>query len=209
VDYQTIFAFIATTAVLAFSPGPDNIYVLMQSITNGTKYGLATVIGLLSGCLVHTTFVALGISAALKSNDFVYLLIKILGVLYLLYLAYRVFKSEAKAIINTPKKFPKKPLFSLYKQGFIMNLLNPKVSLFFLAFFPGFLFSDSMSITSQFFVLGFLFIITSMLVFSIIAILAGKIANYIQSHTKIGSLLKWAQILIFIGLAVFVFFSKK
>ena len=175
----------------------------MQSITNGKKYGLATVAGLISGCLVHTTLVAFGVSAIIKANDSLFFIIKLFGALYLLFLAYKVFKSDDKISLNS-KSVPKKGVFKLFKQGFIMNVLNPKVSIFFLAFFPGFLFSDSLSTVIQFYVLGLLFMLTSGIIFSIIAILAGSISEYIKQHNKVGLYLKWLQIVIFIGIAILI-----
>lgn len=196
------------TAVLAISPGPDNIYVLMQSIVNGRKYGLATVAGLISGCLVHTTLVAFGVSAIIKENDGLYLAIKLLGAAYLLYLAYKVFRSSGELSLSG-NAIPKKSLWQLFRQGFTMNVLNPKVSIFFLAFFPGFLFSDALSTITQFYVLGLLFMIVSLVIFSLIAILAGFISSYIKSHDQVGIYLKWLQIIVFIGIAAFIFFSEK
>jgi len=207
-NYEIILAFIAATAVLAFSPGPDNIYVLMQSITNGRKYGLATVSGLISGCLVHTSLVAFGVSAIIKSNDLLFFVIKLFGALYLLYLAYNVFRSKAEVNLSS-KAVPKKGLWQLFKQGVIMNVLNPKVSLFFLAFFPGFLFSNTLSKVTQFFVLGLVFMATSFIIFSGIAILAGFISDYIKSHTGVGVFLKWLQIIVFVGIVIFILFSEK
>ncbi len=193
---------------MAIAPGPDNIYVLMQSITNGRKYGLATVVGLISGCIIHTSLVAFGISAIIKANETLYFIIKLLGALYLLYLAYNVYKSDSKVNL-TSETVPKKGLWQLFKQGVIMNVLNPKVSIFFLAFFPGFLFSDTLSTVTQFFVLGLVFMGTSFIIFSCIAILAGYISDYIKSHAGVGRILKWLQIVVFVGIAIFIFLSEK
>lgn len=193
---------------MAISPGPDNIYVLMQSITNGRRYGLATVAGLISGCLIHTSLVALGVSVIIKTNDALYFVIKLLGALYLSYLAYKVFKSDAKVNLSN-EAIPKKGVLQLFKQGVIMNVLNPKVSIFFLAFFPGFLFSDTLSAVTQFFVLGFLFMATSLVIFSLVAVLAGSISNYIKSNAGVGVILKWLQIVVFIGIAIFILLSEK
>lgn len=194
--------------MLAISPGPDNIYVLMQSIVNGKKYGLATVAGLISGCLVHTTLVAFGVSAVIKENDSLFFIIKLLGALYLLYLAFKVYKSDDELSLDSGN-IPKKSLFQLFKQGFIMNVLNPKVSIFFLAFFPGFLFSQTMNTIIQFYVLGLLFMLVSAIIFSGIAILAGTISDYIKQHKRIGFYLKWLQIIVFVGIAVIIFTSEK
>ena len=190
------------------SPGPDNIYVLMQSIVNGKKFGLATVAGLISGCLVHTTLVAFGVSAIIKENATIFFIIKLLGALYLLYLAYKVYNSSDELSLGSDQ-IPKKGLLQLFKQGFIMNVLNPKVSIFFLAFFPGFLFSDSLSTVIQFYVLGLLFMLVSAIVFSGIAILAGSISEYIKQHRRVGFYLKWLQIIVFVGIAVIIFTSEK
>ncbi|AEG99936.1 LysE family translocator [Lacinutrix sp. 5H-3-7-4] len=207
-NYETLLAFVIATSALAISPGPDNIYVLMQSIVNGTKYGLATVCGLISGCLVHTTLVAFGVSAIIKENDILFFIIKCLGAAYLLYLAFKVYKSDAKVELNDTA-VPKKSMWQLFKQGVIMNVLNPKVSIFFLAFFPGFLFSETLSTVKQFYILGFLFMATSFIIFSLVAILAGSISTYLKSHKNIGLILKWLQIVVFVGIAIFIFFSKK
>lgn len=207
-DYNILFGFVTAVAALAISPGPDNIYVLMQSVTNGRAFGLATVAGLISGCLVHTTLVAFGVSAIIKENNSVFFIIKLLGAVYLFYLALKVFRSNSKVTLSS-ENVPKKTLWQLFKQGFIMNVLNPKVSIFFLAFFPGFLFSSTLSNVSQFYVLGLLFMLVSFIIFSLIAILAGFIADYLKSHKNTGTVLKWLQITVFVGIAVFILLSEK
>ncbi len=196
------------TSALALSPGPDNIYVLMQSIVNGRKYGLATVAGLITGCLVHTSLVAFGVSAIIKESDTLYFIIKLLGALYLLFLAYKVYKSNEELSLSSDS-IPKKSVSQLFKQGFVMNVLNPKVSMFFLAFFPGFLFSDTISSVIQFYILGVLFMFVSLIIFSMIAIMAGSISNYFTQNKSIGLYLKWLQIVVFIGISVLIFTSEK
>lgn len=196
------------TAALAISPGPDNIYVLMQSVTHGRRSGLATVFGLMSGCIIHTTLVAFGASALIKTNDHLFFIIKLFGALYLLYLAYQVYKSDATLSLNA-EHVPRKTEWALFQQGFIMNVLNPKVSIFFLAFFPQFLFSDSLNTVWQFYVLGGLFVLTSFSVFSSIAILAGYISDYIKQNASVGQILKWLQIVVFVGIAIFILISEK
>ena len=205
---EILITFAAATAILAISPGPDNIYVLMQSITHGKKFGLATVAGLMAGCLVHTTLLAFGVSAVIKENDSVFFLIKLFGAIYLLYLAFKVFRSDAQISLSNGGD-PKKTVTQLFRQGFIMNVLNPKVTIFFLAFFPGFLFSDTLNTVIQFYVLGFLFIAVSSLVFGAIAILSGMISELIKKNSKVGIFLKWLQIFVFVGIAVYLLLSDK
>ncbi len=207
-NLEILITFSAATAALAVLPGPDNIYVLMQSISHGKKSGLATVGGLMAGCLVHTTLLAFGVSAIIKDNDTIFLFIKVFGAIYLLYLAFQVFRSDAHINLSDIKT-SKKTVEQLFRQGFIMNVLNPKVTIFFLAFFPGFLFSETLSTILQFYVLGFLFIAISFLVFGTIAILSGMISELVNKHSKVGIYLKWLQIVVFIGIAMYLLLSDK
>lgn len=207
-NYEILSTFIVASTILAVAPGPDNIYVLTQSIVNGKKYGLATTMGLVSGCLVHTTLLAFGVSAIIKESDQLFFAIKLFGAMYLFYLAYKVFKSDVQLQLSN-SEVPKKGLVQLFKQGFIMNVLNPKVTIFFLAFFPGFLFSDSLGHIIQFYVLGLLFMLVTLIVFGLVAILSGSISDYIKRHNKLGLSLKWLQVVVFIGIGLFILLSNK
>jgi len=200
---ETLLSFALATSILALSPGPDNIFVLTQSIVNGKKFGLATVFGLMTGCLIHTTLVAFGVSTIIKESQNLFLAIKIFGAGYLVYLAYKVYKSDSEITLSI-KNVEKKTTLQLFKTGFLMNVLNPKVTIFFLAFFPQFLFSEELSTVLQFYVLGLIFIFVSFIIFGSIAILGGKVSEYLLQHNKTGLYLKWAQILVFIGIAILI-----
>ncbi len=200
---KTLVSFVFATAILAISPGPDNIFVLTQSITYGKKQGLATVAGLLTGCLVHTTLVAFGVSAILTQHKNLFFILKLFGSGYLLYLAYKAYTSNAQITFSADTQ-KKKSAITLYKTGFWMNVLNPKVTIFFLAFFPQFLFSKTLSPIIQFYILGAIFIIVSFLIFATIAVLSATIARYIKQHTTVNIYLKWMQIVVFILIAVFI-----
>ena len=201
---EILLAFVFTSSVLAISPGPDNIFVLTQSIVNGKKQGFATVFGLMTGCIIHTSLVAFGVSAIIKNNENIFLLLKVFGASYLLYLAYKVYQSDAEITFST-ENVQKKSKIQLFKTGFLMNVLNPKVTIFFLAFFPQFLFSKDLSVVLQFYILGFIFILVSFVIFGSIAFLGGKISTYIQQNKQIGLVLKWAQIFVFVGIALLIF----
>jgi threonine/homoserine/homoserine lactone efflux protein len=202
-NYDILISFAFATSVLALAPGPDNIYVLVQSITNGKSQGLVTVCGLISGCIIHTTLLAFGVSAIIAANASVFFVIKLFGALYLIYLAYKVFKSNDQLNLDS-ESVPKKSLEGLFIQGFFMNVLNPKVTIFFLAFFPGFLFSESINTIIQFYILGGIFMLVSFVIFSTIALLASQIKTYTLSHKNSGLVLKWLQIVVFIGIAIFI-----
>ncbi len=177
--------------------------MLIQSITNGKSYGFATIAGLMTGCLVHTSLLAFGVSVLIKDNPIVFNGIKVFGALYLLYLAWQVLKSDDTIELNN-SPVEKKSLLALFKQGFVMNVLNPKVTIFFLAFFPGFLFSDELSTVLQFYILGFLFVLVSSLIFGGIALLAAVIADFLKQNTRTGFILKWLQIIVFVGIAIYL-----
>ena len=203
---EILISFIAASMLLTITPGPDIIYVLVQSITNGKKYGIATALGLVSGIIIHTTLVAFGVSAIIKQSEYIFFGIKLFGAIYLLYLAYLTYKSNKKLLLNT--KTDRKGLLQLFKQGFIMNVLNPKVSIFFLAFFPGFLYSETQSTVVQFYVLGLLFMLQALLIFALVALLSGSFASYLKKHPTFNTNIKWFKIIVFIGIAIFILFSK-
>lgn len=199
---ESLLAFAGATILLALSPGPDNIYVLTQSLVNGSRSGIATTAGLITGCIFHTTLIAFGVSALIVASPQLFFYIKILGALYLLYLAYKVYKSDSTIELSTSHN--QKSLGGLYKQGIIMNLLNPKVMIFFLAFFPAFLWEPDGNTVQQFYILGGIFMLVSFLVFGSIAVLAGYISKFLKEGYQLGVLLKWLQILVFVGIAVYI-----
>jgi len=199
---ETLISFSITTLALAISPGPDNIYVLTQSLANGTKSGIATTAGLISGCIVHTTLLAFGLSAILIASEEIFYGIKVLGACYLLYLAYKVYKSDSD--ISVAHNAPKKSYIQLFKTGVIMNLVNPKVMIFFLAFFPGFLWDEEGNTIVQLYILGIVFMIVSFITFSSIALAAGKISSLIIEWKNMGVVLKWLQIVVLVGIATFI-----
>jgi len=202
---ETLISFIGASMLLTIMPGPDIIYVLVQSATNGKKYGIATSLGLVSGIIIHTSLVAFGVSAIIKQSESIFFMIKLFGALYLLYLAYITYKSNDEVLLNT--KAEKKGLLKLFKQGFIMNVLNPKVSIFFLAFFPGFLYSSAQSTIIQFYVLGGLFMLQALIIFSMVSVLSGNFASYLKAHPKFNTNIKWFKILVFVGIAIFILLS--
>ncbi|MBT8254757.1 MAG: LysE family translocator [Flavobacteriaceae bacterium] len=206
-ETELLISFTLASTALAVSPGPDNIFVLIQSLTNGRLSGIAVVLGLMTGCLVHTTFVAFGVSALIKTDETLFFILKLIGACYLFFLAFKVWRSSAHLEIKG--KGIKKSYAGLFKQGFIMNVVNPKVSVFFLAFFPGFLFSESLNPILQFYILGFIFMLVTLIVFSGIALLSGTIAEFTKGHKRTGLFFKWLQITVFIGIGIIILLSEK
>jgi threonine/homoserine/homoserine lactone efflux protein len=190
--------------LLTISPGPDIVYVLVQSIANGKKAGIITTLGLVSGIMVHTTLVAFGVSAIIKESDNIFMSIKIFGALYLFFLAYKVFGSGNSFSLSSEEvPINNKSNNSLFLHGFIMNVLNPKVTIFFLAFFPGFLWAPEDTVF-QFYTLGLLFMLQAFIIFGLVALLAGNISGFLKNHPSSGVVLKWVQIVVFLGIGIFI-----
>lgn len=170
---ETLSVFFLASIILALTPGPDNIFVLTQSIIKGYTAGLIITLGLCSGLVVHTLIVTVGIAAIIKSSSIAFMTLKVVGAGYLLYLAYGMFTTKTQKITNKNVCLNN---WQLYKTGIIMNVTNPKVSIFFLAFLPQFINTELDSINSQIVILGLVFVIAALLVFSSVAILA-KLVN--------------------------------
>lgn len=200
---ESLVSFSFATLLLALSPGPDNIFVLTQSVARGAQYGIAIASGLITGCIVHTSVVALGFAVIIRDNAWLLYSIKIAGAIYLLYLAYKILISDASIKFGDDKASDSS-LWKLYKVGITMNLLNPKVTLFFLALLPQFIVKDSFPDWIQIYLLGGVFMLVSLLVFYSIALLAGNAARFIKSSTWFAPVMKWMQIVVFISIAVVI-----
>ena len=202
---EQLLPFLTASILLTLSPGPDIIYVLVQGMTNGKKHGIVTALGLVTGIIIHTSLVAFGVSAVIRESPSLFFAIKVFGAIYLFYLAYKVYSGGDNIEIDSAGG-NKKGLLSLYKRGLLMNVLNPKVAIFFLAFFPGFLWEPEANTLLQFYILGFLFMLQALLIFSLIAILSGQIFGYIKTHSGAGVIFKWVQVGVFLGIGIFILF---
>ena len=131
---ETIVSFVTAAALLALAPGPDNIFVLTQSALNGRMAGFSTILGLCTGLIFHSCAVAIGVAAIFKTSPVAFSVLKCAGAAYLIYLASQLLKAGKQSV--TDKESRRVDYLALYKKGVIMNVTNPKVSLFFLAFLP-------------------------------------------------------------------------
>lgn len=214
-DLPTLLLFAATSLVLIIAPGPDIIFLLIQGATNGAKAGVATALGLAAGNLLHTLAAAVGVSAIISSSAYAFTVLKIAGACYLLYLAYKTIRSqptpsEQASPQGDPVVTNKVDLPALMKKGFVMNILNPKVALFFLAFLPQFVTPQIAPAWQQLLILGTLFTLLVALLFSLFGILAGYLgARMLHSEGALGKYLKWPIAGIFVGLAIKLALSEK
>ncbi|ANN75790.1 LysE family translocator [Bordetella flabilis] len=199
-DHHTLATFFGLAVLLALSPGPDNLFVLMQAALNGRAAGLMVVLGLCTGLLVHTAAVAAGLAAVFATSAGAYTALKWAGAIYLACLAWQAFRAPAGAgPAGSPRRL--QPA-ALYVRGIVMNLTNPKVLLFFLAFLPQFTMPAAGPVGPQIVVLGSVFMLATLLVFGAIAFFSGAAGALLQRSVRARRLLNTCAGLVFAGLAL-------
>lgn len=199
IPIETIAMFIAASMALSFAPGPDNIFVLTQSALYGRKAGLIVTLGLCTGLLFHTAAVSLGVAAIFQTSILAFTIVKFMGAAYLVYLAWKAFKAGNTDIKEAAES--KIDLSKLYYRGVIMNITNPKVAIFFLAFLPQFTNAAKGSITIQMMMLGGLFIVVALFIFSMISLFAGFLGEWLKESKKAQVIINRIAGTIFIALA--------
>lgn len=201
-DMFMVLAFLGAAILLTVMPGPDNIFVLTQSITQGTYAGISTAFGLCTGLLFHISAATVGLSALIYQSAFAFSIVKYAGAAYLLYLAYQSFRDKSSAFeLRKGKVISFK---SLYRKGIIMNVLNPKVSLFFLAFLPQFISPASGSVPYQMLVYGLIFLLQALFIFCLISVFAGIVGDFLRKSPAVARRINVVQGVLFslIGLNV-------
>ena len=198
--FETSTTFFLASLLLALVPGPDNIFVLTQSALQGKSAGIDVTLGLCTGLIVHTTAVAFGVAVIFRTSAIAFTVLKSLGACYLLYLAWKAFRAAATS--TSVGKGSEAPSAKLYQRGIIMNITNPKVSIFFLAFLPQFADPGRGSLTVQLILLGGIFIIATILVFGGIAVLAGTLGGWLNRSAKTRQTMNRIAGGIFVGLAL-------
>lgn len=205
--FETLITFFIAAFLLALSPGPDNLFVITQSALHGRVAGLMVTLGLCTGLVVHTTFVALGVAAVFKASAIAFMILKFVGATYLLYLAFQAFRSSASEIGKDNS--PSLSRFKLYRRGVLMNITNPKVSIFFLAFLPQFADPARGSLAFQMVVLGNVFILATILVFGSIALMAGMLGEWLSRSPKAQVILNRTAGAVFLSLAVKLMLTER
>ncbi len=197
---DTLVTFFGLSLVLGFTPGPDNLFVLMQSAAHGRQAGLLVVLGLCTGLLLQTAAVALGLAAVFAASAAAFTVLKVLGAAYLVYLAWQAWRAPASRTGDC-NQGPRASPAQLVGRGIVMNLTNPKVVLFFLAFLPQFVEPQRGSVAMQLAALGLVFIAATLLAFGAITYLAGFIGQLLRSSARAQRLMNRAAALVFLGLA--------
>lgn len=197
---ETILLFLAASALLTLAPGPDNIFVLTQSALHGKSAGVATTFGLCTGLLVHTLAVALGMAAIVQTSEIAFNTLKFCGAAYLIYMAWNAFRAKDESLCGSGGTRP--PLRKLYLRGIIMNVTNPKVSIFFLAILPQFADPQRGPLLPQFLALGGLFIADGLLIMIGFAIAAGTLGQWLNRSPHAQSVMHKIAGCVFTGLAL-------
>ncbi|MCS5544623.1 MAG: LysE family translocator [Gammaproteobacteria bacterium] len=200
---ETIITFVAASVVLSLVPGPDNIFVMSHSALKGWRIGFYTTLGLCTGLIGHTVLVAIGVSVIFQTSAIAFNGLKIIGAFYLLYLAWLSVQNKELNLGGTDKDSTNR---SYYFTGVIMNLTNPKVALFFLVFLPQFVNTSNDNVSIQIFLLGLLFILSALCVFTSIAYLASFLEDVLKKSKTVNKNLNILAALIYFALAINLFF---
>ena len=209
---ETLFVYVGLCVLLAISPGPDNIFVLLQSALHGYRTGFLIVLGLCTGLLFHTFLVTVGVAGLIAASATAFTVLKLLGAAYLLYLAWGAFNAGPVGAVSSREDTTAAPAPSgrqFYRRGILMNISNPKVSLFFLAFLPQFTNPASGSIKLQFIWLSAIFILSTLLVFCSIVVFSGYFGQLLKRSARAQVMLNRFTALVFAGLALRLAFSVK
>jgi threonine/homoserine/homoserine lactone efflux protein len=194
---STLLSFFAVSLLLGVTPGPDNLFVLLQSV-RGPRSGMVIVWGLCTGLLVHTFVVAIGLGALLMTSEVAFTVLKGLGAAYLLYLAWGALRAPGGMKAGHVEHVD---TLHLYRRGLLMNLSNPKVVIFFLAFLPQFVVANRGHVPLQIVALGITFVAASLIVFSLIAFFSGISGKFMQRSTRSQKALNRFAGLIYVALA--------
>ena len=204
---QLATVFFGASVLLGLSPGPDNLFVLMQSATHGRRAGILVVLGLCTGLLGHTAAVALGLAAVVATSAIAFTVLKFVGAAYLLYLAWSAWRApavQASGAVLQPQSGS-----SLYWRGVLMNLSNPKVALFFLAFLPQFVQPQQGPVVWQTIQLGAIFMLATLLTFGAISFFAASIGNWLRQSAQAQTWMNRGSAVLFAGLAVRLAISQR
>ncbi|WMT41134.1 LysE family translocator [Paenibacillus sp. D2_2] len=193
--------FLLSGILLNLIPGADTMYIVGRSISQGRKAGMYSVFGIISGSLIHTLLVAFGLSIILTKSIILFNIIKIVGVIYLVYLGIRMLLDKSNLTFSASELDKQQNLRKTYIQGMLTSLTNPKVSLFFLSFLPQFI-DTKVSSPIPFIILGLTFSFTGLIWCLFIAYFSSFITKKLSMNQRIGAYLSKLTGMVFIGLGL-------
>jgi RhtB (resistance to homoserine/threonine) family protein len=207
-NIDNFYLFLSVSILVNLSPGPDMLYTAARSLSQGTRAGIFSTLGIFTGCLFHITAAVFGLSKIIEESVLLFSVIKYAGAAYLVYLGIRSLLKKKK---NEPGIKELLPLSNLkiFSQGLITNLLNPKVAIFFLSFLPQFINPQSTHIKEQIAFLGLWFDVQGCLILAIVSILTGTFSKMLQQNKNFWNWQEKITGIILIGLGIKMFFTKK
>ena len=203
---QNLSLFVFATLLLAITPGQDFIYVMIRSVSQGAKAGIIAISGLMVGVMFHTIAAATGVAAILMTSSYAFLVIKIIGAMYLIYLGIQAIKQTGKLEIKKTKDIISKR--QLFREGVLSSLFNPKLALFFMAFLPQFV-ADKSNAFIHMLTLGLLFALLSLPILISVAVLSEKFGNIIMTNKKISERIGKITGVVLIGLGIRLALTEK
>jgi threonine/homoserine/homoserine lactone efflux protein len=206
---ENYFGFIMAAIILNLTPGVDTMYILTRSVSQGKAAGLASVAGIMSGCIVHVLCATFGLSLILSTSAKVFTLIKWAGALYLIYLGIKTLLEKNKIFETTSAEDGVRDLIKIYKQGVLTNVLNPKVGLFFLSFLPQFIDPNHINGPLPFLILGGTFLVTGTLWCLFLTWTAALMTHTLRHNSLAGTLLQKLSGIIFIGFGLKLAFDSN
>jgi threonine/homoserine/homoserine lactone efflux protein len=208
IPINDILLFALAAFIMVLTPGPNMIYLISRSLSQGRNAGLISLVGVICGFLFHIVMVSFGLTAIFFAIPYAYLLVKSLGVGYLLYLAFKAVQPNSKNIFVPDTNMKKDQPLKLFNMGFLTNVLNPKMAFFYLSFFPQFIKPEYGSILGQSFQLGATQILISFTVNFLIVISAAKMSAWFSENPFWVKIQKWFMASILTGLAIKMAMTK-
>ncbi len=199
-ELNTTLTFFGASVLLALAPGPDNVFVLLHAAAHGRRAGMLVVLGLCSGLLFHTAAVALGLAAVFAASSTAFTLLKLCGAGYLLWLAWQSWRAPAG--MDATQTTPPLSDGQTYRRGVLMNVTNPKVAIFFLAFLPQFANPAQGHLAAQIMLLGGVFMLAALLTFGAIAYFAASAGQVLLRSARAQRGLNRTASVVFVGLAL-------
>ncbi|MEJ2040493.1 MAG: LysE family translocator [Desulfosarcinaceae bacterium] len=204
---QNFELFCISAIVLSVTPGPDTFYILGRTISQGSNSGIASVLGISTGVLVHTIAAAIGLSTILATSALIFRIIKFIGAAYLVYLGITLILASKDTGVLNRNNLSSSGFWKIYRQGVITNVLNPKVALFFLSFLPQFIDPDHGGVISFVF-LGIIYVFTCTAWYLIFAVFSSAMARTFQKNPLLIRTMNKISGGIFIGLGLSLAFSE-
>lgn len=205
---KDLLVFLIAAIAMSITPGPNMIYLISRSITQGKKAGITSLLGVVCGFLFHITMVAYGLTAVLIAAPFLFTTLKVSGALYLIYLAWQAVKPGNAGIFAVQSNLPEDKPVKLFTMGFLTNLLNPKMAVFYLSLFPQFIRPEAGHIVAQCFQLGSLQMLVSMVVNLTVILVAAKAAIWFSANPAWVRIQKWVMASVLVSLAAKMMLTK-